>query len=83
LKGKYFLLKKSLKDHKDTTDIHAFINTLSQLHQNLAFCLLADLKREESQEHQLVSQLKQQTSHSSIIKNFIFSLLIKNPHLFE
>lgn len=45
--------------------------------------MLADLKREEGREKELVSELKEQTSHASIVKNFVFSLLIKNPDLFE
>lgn len=83
VKGKYFLLKKSLKENKETTDILGFVSNMAKLHKNLAFCLLADLKREEGKEKELVAELKEQNSHSAIIKNFIFSLLIKNPDLFE
>ena len=47
LKGKYTLLKKT-KETNNNVDILGYIKSLEKNHKNLAFCLLADLKREQN-----------------------------------
>lgn len=80
IKNRYFLLKKC----KDP-DTEAYIKQVSSFNSELAYCLRADLQKEKGLETDLIADLKtkgKEVSHP-IIKNFIFSLLIKHSSLFE
>lgn len=81
IKSKYYLLKKN-KDH----DLPNFIEQVRQLNSSLGFCLRADYEKEKGTETDLIAELKAAKGKevtNPIIKNYIFSLLIKHSSLFE
>ena len=80
IKNKYYLLKKC----KDA-DTEGYIKHVSSFNSELGYCLRADFEKEKGTETDLIADLKtkgKEISHP-IIKNFIFSLLIKHSSLFE
>jgi hypothetical protein len=81
IKNKYYLLKKN-KDH----DLPNFIEQVKQWNSSLGFCLRADYEKEKGTETDLIADLKVpkgKEAANPIIKNYIFSLLIKHSSLFE
>lgn len=80
IKDKYYLLKKN----KDP-EINNYVEYVKSFNSELGFCLRADLEKEKGTETDLIADLKakgKETMHP-IIKNYIFSLLIKHSSLFE
>jgi signal recognition particle subunit SRP72 len=80
VKSRYFLLKKC----KDPS-VGAYIDQVAAHNSQLAYCLRADSLKERGAETELIGDLKskgRETSHP-VIKNYIFSLLIKHSALFE
>jgi signal recognition particle subunit SRP72 len=78
LKNKYYLLKKT-KDE----GLEAFVDEVKAINANLGFCLRADLEKERENETALIGDLKATKGINPVIKNYIFSLLIKHSSLFE
>lgn len=80
IKNKYYLLKKN----KDS-EISNFVEYVKSTNSELGFCLRADLEKEKGTETDLIADLKAKGKDvmHPVIKNYIFSLLIKHSSLFE
>lgn len=74
-------MKKNKDEH-----LPSFIEQVAKWNSPLAFCLRADFEKERGNETDLIADLKAPKGKevtNPIIKNYIFSLLIKHSSLFE
>lgn len=74
-----------MKKNKDS-EIVSFIEQVKTINPSLGFCLRADYEKEKGTETSLIAELnapKGKEVTNPIIKNYIFSLLIKHSSLFE
>lgn len=74
-----------MKKNKDS-EIVNFIEQVKTINPSLGFCLRADYEKEKGTETDLIADLKAPKGKevtNPIIKNYIFSLLIKHSSLFE
>ena len=73
-----------MKKSKDA-DLRLFLKSVSEFNNELGYCLRMDNEKEKGAENELISDIKTKTKEVShpIIKNYLFSLLIKHSTLFE
>ena len=79
IKSKYYYLKKT----KDP-EVGSYIQHVRSLNKQLAYCLRIDHEKEKGTETELIADIRNKSEEVNhpIIKNYLFSLLIKHSTLF-